>query len=65
MLIEFLLGSVLLLSGMLCIIRGLWAEPRTLCLADRLRCGKHFRAARVGAFVQCGAFMRGVRMPRR
>ncbi len=32
MLIEFLLGSVLLLSGMLCIIRGLWADPKTRCV---------------------------------
>jgi len=32
MLIEFLLGSVLLLSGMLCIIGGLWADSNTLCV---------------------------------
>ena len=32
MLIEFLLGSVLLLSGMLCIIRGLWADPKPRCV---------------------------------
>ena len=62
MLIEFLLGSVLLLSGMLCIIGGLWADPKTLCVPIGYGAGSHFRAARVGAFLQCGAFMRAVHM---
>ena len=42
MLIETLLGSVLVLSGMLCIIHGLWAEPRTLCLAIGYAAGSIF-----------------------
>jgi uncharacterized membrane protein HdeD (DUF308 family) len=40
--IEFLLGSVLLLSGMLCIIRGLWADPKPRCVPIGYSAGSIF-----------------------
>ena len=42
MLIEFLLGSVLVLSGMLCIIRGLWADPKPRCVPIGYSAGSIF-----------------------